>query len=129
VLYSADNSGREVKKEKNIMKNIMGLSRNVLLVCVAIGTLSALLSAPNSEAQTGPYVEYLGTQSCGSRGFVSGMTCYLAEVENCPGDDTLEFVYGVDNPTGTAGTIVMFSGGSGGTLPTMRLTRPKFPFT
>jgi hypothetical protein len=42
------------------------------------------------------------------------MTCYAATVINCPGDDNLQFVYGVENPTGTSGTIVMFSGGGGG---------------
>jgi hypothetical protein len=43
------------------------------------------------------------------------MTCTAATVVNCSGDDPLQFVYGVENPTGASGTIVLFSGGGGGT--------------
>jgi hypothetical protein len=76
----------------------------------------ALSSVPKLLAQTSlGDVSIQQTQSCGSRGFDGGMTCTAATLVNCPGDDNLQFVYGVENPTGKSGTIVLFSGGGGGT--------------
>lgn len=51
-----------------------------------------------------------------SRGFDQNMTtCYQAKLSGCPGNDDLQFVYGVEKPTGTpSGTIVMLSGMGGG---------------
>ena len=42
-------------------------------------------------------------------------TCYQAKLSDCPGNDDLQFVYGVEKPTGTpSGTIVMLSDMGGG---------------
>jgi hypothetical protein len=45
------------------------------------------------------------------RGFDPGMTCFPATLSGCSAADELQFVYGVEKPTGPpAGTIVILEG-------------------
>jgi hypothetical protein len=54
-------------------------------------------------------------RSC-PEGFLSGMTCYQAEM-SCPNTLDLGFTYGVVDPGGTPAGTIIFHGGNGGTVP------------
>lgn len=88
-----------------------------LLPTLIQGILAACLAVIPAPAQRAPLP--LGTvsgvtqlASCPS-GFLSGMTCYQAQV-NCPDTENLGFTYGFEDPGGTSsGTIVLLEGGGG----------------
>lgn len=90
------------------------MTRNIPIACLT-GIALAVLVCGSSAAQTLGTVTGSTAQSCANRNFAPGMSCYAATLHGCPGDDDLQFVYGVQNPSGTPfGTIVILSGGGGG---------------
>ena len=91
------------------------MTKRFAISWVAGLVLAIVAQNPQAAAQmTLGTVTVQGSQSCGSRGFDSGMTCHAATLKGCPGNDDLQFVYGVETPSGTLkGTIVFFSGDGG----------------
>jgi hypothetical protein len=89
--------------------------KKVALVASLAVALAVFAFPPKSAAQTLGTVTGSTPESCGVRNFASGMSCQGATLTGCPGDDDLQFVYGVKNPSGVPkGTIVWLPGGSGG---------------
>lgn len=99
------------------------MNTRALIVVLAGLMLAILAQNPQAAAQMSlGTVSVQGSQSCGGWGFdppnltigTPGMTCYAATLNGCSGTDSLQFVYGVETPSGTLnGTIVFFSGDGG----------------
>jgi hypothetical protein len=83
---------------------------------IGLALLAFVCSTP-AAAQTLGTVTAVGSGgTCpATRGFDPGMTCYPATLSACPGNDNLQFVFGVEKPSVTPlGTIVLLSGDGGG---------------
>ena len=100
------------------------MSLKTALVCLVGVALGAILCASPAEAQT-----QLGTVSTPAQltacpalpqntSFDASMTCFSANISNCPNTDEIGIIYGVSTPAGHLnGTIVMLSGDGGVYLP------------
>ena len=94
------------------------------LVCLVGAVVGTALCSTSASAQAA-----LGTvstpqllTSCPTlpkgSGFDISMTCFSANISNCPNTDQIGIIYGVSTPTGQLnGTIVMLSGDGGVYLP------------
>jgi hypothetical protein len=93
------------------------MTNSVRFAVLMVAPLAAILWIPHATAQMQlGSVEFTSPLQGGcpaNRGFDPGMTCYTATLTACPNVPDLAFVYGVENPTGARGTIVMLPGGGG----------------
>ena len=96
------------------------MSLKTALVCLVGVALGAILCASPAEAQT-----QLGTVSTPAQltacpalpqntSFDASMTCFSANISNCPNTDQIGIVYGVSTPTGQLGGTIVMLGGDGG---------------
>lgn len=95
------------------MRNVAPAAAVYILMILAL-----TLVGQTASAQTLGTVSNVGQpETCPlNRGFdeSGAMTCYPATLTECPGNDDLNFVYGVEEPSGTPlGTIVILSGMGG----------------
>jgi hypothetical protein len=84
---------------------------------ILVGFAIAIYNLPAAAQTLGTVTGVGQAESCpANRGFDTSppMTCYPATLSGCTGDDPLQFVYGVETPSGTPlGTIVILSGKGG----------------